>query len=129
MSKLRDIAYLLNADEYMAGEFCNVVKRFMDKPPSQDTILKYLKLLPADRRSPQDVMQMIKIGEAVSEMTQKRKKSSHRKSKASERKPKVHKSDPRNHLDGFDKCPHGIPKFRKCAICTPEEFRDYEGIG
>jgi hypothetical protein len=36
--------------------------------------------------------------------------------------------DPRKYVDGFEKCPHGIPKFSKCAICDPEGFRDKMGI-
>jgi hypothetical protein len=29
--------------------------------------------------------------------------------------------------EGMEHCPHGVPKFKVCAICDPEKFREING--
>ncbi len=43
--------------------------------------------------------------------------------------PPIFDHDPRDSVAGLPKCPHGIPLYRKCAICDPEGFREAYGRG
>jgi hypothetical protein len=38
-------------------------------------------------------------------------------------KPDLSKSDIRDHYLDMEKCPHGIPKFKLCAICDPKKYK------
>ena len=125
---IRRIAARLRTGEAQALQFCvSVQKHFTSsEPPSFKVIAAFLDQhghLPA---SPEDIAQQIRAARA-----QRSKRRSRSQDGVIGRSPSRESDvftpliahDPRPYTEDFDKCPHGILKFKKCAICDPEGFR------
>ena len=154
MSKLSLICELLGINVTQARIFCEQVQVSFQGAPSYKMIGVGLSQLPAEKRTVESVVALLQNVQPhlrlVSDAIIKRMKVSGISKSIPKPSQVIHHSsrgvggfsdaikgeafspilshDPRKYLDGFEKCPHGIPKFSKCAICDPEGFRDKMGI-
>jgi hypothetical protein len=145
------IAELLNVSESTAKVFCLEVQAcFTGKVPRYSMILEQLRKTP--NAPPREV------AHAIQQRTSSRSSRRKRRQRPTRPSPprrltntaftppeepfpeelltprysyKRNTYKPRNRveLDSTDKCPHGVPTFRKCAICDPEGFREETGWG
>ena len=122
------IAARLHTGEAQALQFCvSVQKHFAaGEAPSIKVIAAFLDQHGPVQASPEDIAQQIRAARA-----QRPKKRSRLQDGVVGRSPSRESDvftpliahDPRPYTEDFDKCPHGILKFKKCAICDPEGFR------
>jgi hypothetical protein len=138
MSRIQPIASLLNTTEDRARAFCVSVQRSCEQAPSYKVILQTLRCLSPEERTVYNVVQYIQkntIGLPISSVVSRQRpaiRSIPTKTHGGfdnwddDNFPSpVMAHDPRDHIANFEKCPHGIPKFRICAICDPKRFRDF----
>jgi len=132
------ISQLLGVPENEARNFCTSVQKCFEHAPSFLLIQGALESLPRDERV---VGNVVKILEASGKMRSFKPYNQRRKVRVAhipstgfaslesdEQVSPVLAHDPRDHIAHFEKCPHGIPKFQKCAICDPKGYRELMGI-
>lgn len=138
MSRTQRIASLLKTTENQARVFCASVQRSCKQAPSYNNILQALECLNPEERTVYNVIQYIQenkkgspIGSVISQwrltilsIPTKINGGFDNWDDNNFTSP-VMAHDPRDHIANFEKCPHGIPKFRICAICDPKRFRDF----
>ena len=138
MSKVIKVALLLNTTESKAREFCVAVqKEFKGTVPPFSIIADCLEQHISAKDTPTELARIIKLAHphVISPPLPKQiNKPKRRKGKSpsgggnaggdtlSTISP-IMAHDPREFTENLPKCPHGVLKIRKCAICDPEGFR------
>ena len=135
---MTEVATLLGITESDARQFCVEVQRASGGPvPSFRLIADCLEQHPDARDSPAEIARIIKLARPhiVSPRPPKHAaRLKRRKGKRRRRSGQPGEStlptvalamahDPREFTKDLPKCPHGVLKTKKCAICDPEGFR------
>ena len=121
---IEGIAIRLGVDETEARQFCVRVQQHFTSggAPSVKLIAGLLKMHGRQQVTPEEIAQQIRAA-----YTQRAKQHSPGGSQNPGRESYAFTPliahDPRPHTDGLEKCPHGVLKIKKCAICDPEGFR------
>ena len=142
MGKASKVAVLLGTTESDARNFCLAVQReFIRSVPSYSTIADCLKAHSSASDNPAEIAQIIKQTH-VQRVKPSRPVNSGKPHRGkgspglranyadSETRPAITPQmghDPRDATQGMDKCPHGVLRLRKCAICDPQGFRLQHG--
>jgi len=120
---IQQIAARLGVDETEARQFyVSVQKHFTSGgSPSVKLIAWFLKKHGHHPIRPEEIAQQIRA--AYAQRVQQHSRSGRNPSRESYAFTPLIAHDPRPHTDGLEKCPHGVLKIKKCAICDPEGFR------
>lgn len=121
MATTDDIAKLLNTSVDDAGQYCLDVQKFCTFRVRYKIIEKYLMKYKNETLTPEELAMRIRKG------IQDSFRPIHSyKEEANRRTTDNH--EPGDFQNGSDKCEHGVPKFKTCAICNPAKFRFETGI-
>lgn len=121
MATTDDIAKLLNISVDNAGQYCLDVQKFCTFKVRYKIIEKYLMKYKNETLTPEELAMRIRIGMQDSLRPIHSYKEEANKQTTDNR-------EPQNCQNGSDKCEHGVPLFRTCAICNPDKFRFETGI-
>ena len=137
MSKVAKVATLLGTTESEARQFCiQVQKNFKGPLPSFKIIADCLEQHPTARASPEEAARIIKLTCPWIASASKRRSAKGRSPRGGGRlisdtpptMSPIMARDPRNFTKNVKKCPHGVLKTRKCAICDPKGFAFETGL-
>jgi hypothetical protein len=151
MSKLDQIAKLLQTDTKRANLFCLRVQKEFREPPGFSLILPVLKQLPPDKRTMGETVEWIKCHQPGNCITPAQIATIPTAGVITKHKRQLHpgqspgsypnmgdeekdisspifRHDPRDHQEYLPKCPHGVPYIQVCAICDPKKFKIMTGI-
>jgi hypothetical protein len=134
MSKARKVAVLLDITEAEAREFCLEVQKQVGSPlPSFKAIADCLMQHPEAEGNPSEIARIMR--EKKTFVVVKRRPKAQRGGRG--RGSATHSyfkdfspravQDPRDFIEGVSKCPHGVPRTQRCAICDPKGFREERG--